>query len=159
MPRSERKTALAGVRFSRRSDARGGQAPALRARKGFAHHAPFGSRRSRTTVSSRSFRTLMSIVRADAIPLKVRRTLMLLVAMCLLYIKDLKDLRAFFSRGYYRHAGPKGPEEMFSRGCDHGGQAPALRYAKPPPFRRRARACPSPCLDRENGFGWRAFFA
>ena len=28
------------------------------------------------------------------------------------------------------------------------------------PFHRRARACPSPCLDREgNGFGWRAFFA
>ena len=32
-PRSERKTALVGVRFSRRSNARGGLSPALRARK------------------------------------------------------------------------------------------------------------------------------
>ena len=74
----------------------------------------------------------------------------------LMPIKDLKDLRAFFGLGYYRHAGPKGPEEMFSRersrgtgpratgkngDChrravgkpvprhanDRGGQAPALR--------------------------------
>ena len=43
------ETALVGVRFSRRSNDRGGQALALRARKGF---------------SSRSFRTLMSIVSA-----------------------------------------------------------------------------------------------
>ena len=34
----------------------------------------------------------------------------------------------------------------FSRGSgDLGGQAPALRYARPFPFHRRARACPSPC--------------
>ena len=26
-------------------------------------------------------------------------------------IKDLKDLRAFCGRAFYRHAGPKGPEE------------------------------------------------
>ena len=26
-------------------------------------------------------------------------------------IKDLKDLRALRGRAYYRHAGPKGPEE------------------------------------------------
>ena len=31
--------------------------------------------------------------------------------------------------------------------------------ARPSPFHRRARACPSPCLGRGNGFGWRAFFA
>ena len=38
-------------------------------------------------------------------------------AMHLLPIKDLKDLSVFFwSAGFYRHAGPKGPEEMFSRG-------------------------------------------
>ena len=34
-------------------------------------------------------------------------------ALRLLSIKDLKDLSVFGSRGYYRHAGPKGPEEMF----------------------------------------------
>ena len=35
------------------------------------------------------------------------------------------------------------------------------RYGKKTsPFHRRARACPSPCLDRErNGVGWRAFSA
>ena len=38
----------------------------------------------------------MSIARADAISLKVRRTLMFPAAMHLLQIKDLKDLRAFF---------------------------------------------------------------
>ena len=48
-------------------------------------------------------------------------------ALHLLYIKDLKDLRAFFGRGYYRHAGPKGPEEVFSYARDRGGLSPALR--------------------------------
>ena len=38
---------------------------------------------------------------------------MLLAALHVLSIKDLKDLRAFFRQGYYRHAGPKGPEEVF----------------------------------------------
>ncbi len=77
------------------------------------------------------------------------------VTMRVLQIKDLKDLSAFFGRGYYRHAGPKGPEEVsftvgrgpvprrasvgktalagvrFSRGSnDRGGQAPALRARK-----------------------------
>ena len=28
-------------------------------------------------------------------------------------IKDLKDLSVFWGRGFYRHAGPKGPEEVF----------------------------------------------
>ena len=41
---SGEETALAGVRFSRGSCARGGQAPALRARRGSPRHAPFGSR-------------------------------------------------------------------------------------------------------------------
>ena len=45
------------------------------------------------------------------------------------------------------------------RSNDRGGQAPALRYARPSPFHRRARACPSPCLDWGNGLGLRAFFA
>ena len=44
--------------------------------RGSSLHAPFGLRRSRTTVVSRSFRTLMSIVYADLRVFKVRRTLM-----------------------------------------------------------------------------------
>ena len=77
-------------------------------------------------------------------------------ALRVLQIKDLKDLSVFLRRGYYRHAGPKGPEEVpftvgrgpvprrasieretalagvrFSRGSnDRGGQAPALRARK-----------------------------
>ena len=43
---------------------------------------------------------------------------------------------------------------------NRGGQAPARRFARPSPFLRRARACPSPCLGREgNGLCRRAFFA
>ena len=34
-------------------------------------------------------------------------------ALHVLQIKDLKDLSVFSSVGYYRHAGPKGPEEGF----------------------------------------------
>ena len=45
------ETALVGARFSRRSGDRGGQAPALRATAGVLRHAPFGIRRSRTTVT------------------------------------------------------------------------------------------------------------
>ena len=73
-------------------------------------------------------------------------------ALRVLHIKDLKDLSVFHVRRCYRHAGPKGPEEVsftvgrgpvprraaigetalagvrFSRGSnDRGGQAPALR--------------------------------
>ena len=48
-------------------------------------------------------------------------------------IKDLKDLGVLLFRRCYRHAGPKGPEEIFY-GCDRGGQAHALRLSKPPPF-------------------------
>ena len=44
-------------------------------------------------------------------------------------MQDLKDLKRCF------HVNAR------------GGQAPALRYARPSPFHRRARACPSPCLD------------
>ena len=41
-------------------------------------------------------------------------------ALRVLRIKDLKDLRFFSSAGYYRHAGPKGPEEVFSRERSRG---------------------------------------
>ena len=53
---------------------------------------------------------------------------MLLAALRVLSIKDLKDLSVLLVRRCYRHAGPKGPEEGFLRGSnDRGGQAPALR--------------------------------
>ena len=102
------KTAWVGVRFSRRSHDRGGQAPALRAKELFAS---------------------LCAVREQASP---NYSL----------LKVLKDLKRCFD------------------GCDRGGQAPALRLSRPPPFHRRARACPSPCLGR-NGktVGWRAVFA
>ena len=48
----------------------------------------------------------------------------------LLPIKDLKDLRVFLSRGYYRHAGPKGPEEIFTG---------ALAGDRPPRYGCRGR--------------------
>ena len=56
-------------------------------------------------------------------------------------MQDLKDLK----RRFYVN--------------DRGGQAPALRYAVPPPFHRRAGACPSPCYrahERSRGTGPRA---
>ena len=68
----------------------------------------------------------MSIAREARQVLKVRRTLMFSAAMRLLSIKDLKDLSVFLGRGDYRHAGPKGPEEMFSRERSRG-TGPALR--------------------------------
>ena len=80
-------------------------------------------------------------------------------ALRVLPIKDLKDLSVYREAAYYRHAGPKGPEETFFYRYDRGRQAPALRFARPSPFHRRARACPSPCLGRGNGVGWRSVFA
>ncbi len=41
-------------------------------------------------------------------------------AVHLLPIKDLKDLSFFLSARFYRHAGPKGPEEMFSQARSRG---------------------------------------
>ena len=41
-------------------------------------------------------------------------------ALRLLSIKDLKALRVFLSAGFYRHAGPKGPEEIFSHERSRG---------------------------------------
>ena len=55
----------------------------------------------------------MSIEYADPQVLKVHRTLIFPTTVRLLLIKDLKDLSVFFRSGYYRHAGPKGPEEVF----------------------------------------------
>ena len=51
-------------------------------------------------------------------------------ALRVLPIKDLKDLSVYREAAYYRHAGPKGPEEMFFYASDRGGQAPALRLKK-----------------------------
>ena len=49
-------------------------------------------------------------------------------ALRLLQIKDLKDLRFFRTAGYYRHAGPKGPEEVFFTGVIAGDRPP--RYGE-----------------------------
>ena len=43
-------------------------------------------------------------------------------------IKDLKDLSVLHVRGFYRHAGPKGPEEMFFAGVIAGDRPP--RYGE-----------------------------
>ena len=59
---------------------------------------------------------------------------MFYAAMHLLQIKDLKDLSIFYVRRCYRHAGPKGPEEIFSYANARGGLSPALRFARPSPF-------------------------
>ena len=61
----------------------------------------------------------------------------------LLPIKDLKALSVFLSAGFYRHAGPKGPEEVFFTGALAGDRPP--RYEEKRAAYRRARACPSPC--------------
>ena len=68
----------------------------------------------------------MSIARADAIPLKVRRTLMFPAAMRVLHIKDLKDLSFSSPADTIDMQGLKDLKRFF-RGCDRGGQAPALR--------------------------------
>ena len=68
----------------------------------------------------------MSIARADAIPLKVRRTLMFSTAMRVLHIKDLKDLTVFYRRDTIDMQDLKDLKRCFHR-CDRGGQAPALR--------------------------------
>ena len=75
--------ALVGVRFLRRSGDRGGQAPALRLVRRALISVGQDRRilpvRAQASLNYSLFkvrRTLMSIARADAIPLKVRRTLM-----------------------------------------------------------------------------------
>ena len=39
-------------------------------------------------------------------------------------IKDLKDLSVSFGWGFYKHAGPNGPEEMFFTGVIAGDRPP-----------------------------------
>ena len=85
----------------------------------------------------------MSIEHIDSQISRSFRSLMFPATLHLPQIKDLKDLRAFFwVCGYYRHAGPKGPEEMFSYANTRGGQAPALRaregFSSPCPVRDQA---------------------
>ena len=84
---------------------------------------------------------------------------MLLAAMHLLPIKDLKDLRAFFSRGYYRHAGPKGPEEMFSRVLSRGTGPRATVKKSVPLTVGRGPVPRHASIGTENGVGRRAVFA
>ena len=51
--------------------------------------------------------------------------------MRVLPIKDLKDLSFFSSGGYYRHAGPNGPEEVFFSITFPGGTR-ATKHCYPP---------------------------
>ena len=59
-------------------------------------------------------------------------------ALHLLQIKDLKDLRAFFWIGDTIDMQDLKDLKRCFHVNDRGGQAPALRYARPPPFRERA---------------------
>ena len=61
------------------------------------------------------------------------RTLMFPAAMRVLHIKDLKDLRAFCGRGAIDMQDLKDLKRFFHVN-DRGGQAPALRYARPSRF-------------------------
>ena len=54
----------------------------------------------------------MSIARGAAMLARSFRTLMFPAAVRLLPIKDLKALSVFSVGVFYRHAGPKGPEEI-----------------------------------------------
>ena len=73
----------------------------------------------------------------------------------MLRIKDLKDL-SFLSVGVTIDMQDLKDLKRFFDACARGGQAPALRFARPSPFHRRARACPSPCLDRNRERLWAA---
>ena len=145
MPRSERETALASGRFSRGSGDRGGQAPALR----FARPSPF-YRRARACPSP-------CLGRGNGLGLRA-------------FFAQVERSRGTGPRATVKKSVPftvgRGPvprhasvgetalaDVRFSRrSSDRGGQAPALRLKKRAVY-RRARACPSPCLDRGNGFG------
>ena len=79
--------------------------------------------------------------------------------MHLLPIKDLKDLSVFLVGEYYRHAGPKGPEEIFSRIDRSRGTGPRATVKKNVlhtvgrgPVPRHAS------VGTGNGLGRRAFF-
>ena len=53
-----------------------------------------------------------------------------------------------------------GRRVFFARVERSRGTGPRATVRKKRAVYRRARACPSPCLDREgNALGWRAFFA
>ena len=92
---------------------------------------------------------------------------MLLSALRVLRIKDLKDLRFFRRRGAIDMQDLKDLKRFFhvnDRGgnplaCACGRRGPPRYGEKKRAAYRRARACPSPCLDREGNVGWRAFFA
>ena len=80
-------------------------------------------------------------------------------ALRVLPIKDLKDLSVLLvRRGSIDMQVLKDLKKCFFYANDRGGQAPALRLKKRPLY-RRARACPSPCLGRGDGVGWRSVFA
>ena len=69
----------------------------------------------RVLVSPRSFRTLISIEYAMCQGLKVRRTLMCQTGPVVFTLRSYRPSGCAKSV-FYRHAGPKGPEERFSQG-------------------------------------------
>ena len=81
-------------------------------------------------------------------------------ALRVLSIKDLKDLSVFFDRrDTIDMQDLKDLKRRFSRERSRG-TGPRATVCKAVSVYRRARACPSPCLDREgNGLSLRAFFA
>ena len=84
----------------------------------------------------------MSIAPRDTMNLRSFRSLMCRCSLGCCLIKVLTDLENYGNPVFYRHAGPKGPEEMSSRVNDRGGQAPALRHLKDPPPRVRRGPVP-----------------
>ena len=48
------------------------------------------------------------------------------------------------------------PSQAMRHASARGGQAPALRFARPPSYHRRARACPSPSHRSERETAWLA---
>ena len=80
-------------------------------------------------------------------------------AMRVLQIKDLKDLSVFFGRGFYRHAGPKGPEKVFSRERSRGTGPRATVKRSVPITVGRGPVPRHASIGGGNGFGCRAFFA
>ena len=65
-----------------------------------------------------------------------------------LHIKDLKDLRFYCATPFYRHAGPKGPEEVFSRERSRG-PGPRATVKKSVPFPVGRGPVPRRAIGRE----------
>ena len=132
---SVEETVLAGVRFSRRSSARGGQAPALRAKKGSRHRRAVGTPVPRHAIAHASAHNLCRAGASESDPFGIGRS------------RTTVSSRSV------------GPEETFFTGALAGDRPPRYGPRRGGARHRRARACPSPCLGRGNDLGRRAVFA